>query len=120
MALLATKLYIPSVRPAIPSRSRLAEQLDLSLLRPLMLVSAPAGYGQTTLVSSWIDACQAPVAWLTPDEGDNDPVRFWRYVDAAVQKVDDRLGKSLRSALAIWKPPLSQLLPLMATTRYVL
>jgi ATP/maltotriose-dependent transcriptional regulator MalT len=99
MALLATKLYVPSVRPDVLFRSRLAEQLNLGLLHPLTLISAPAGYGKTTVISSWVAACQNPVAWLTLDEGDNDPVRFWRYVDAAFQKVDDDLGKSLRSAL---------------------
>jgi len=99
MALLATKLYVPSIRPDVLPRSRLAEQLNLGLLHPLVLISAPAGYGKTTVVSTWVAAGQDAVAWLTLDEGDNDPIRFWRYVNAALQQVDDRLGKSLRSDL---------------------
>jgi LuxR family maltose regulon positive regulatory protein len=89
MALLATKLYIPSARTGVLSRSRLAEQLNLGLLHPLILISAPAGYGKTTLLSTWVANCEYLVAWLTLDQGDNDPVRFWRYVGAALQKVDD-------------------------------
>src|SRR6266511_1512762 len=99
MALLATKLYIPSALTGVLSRSRLAEQLNLGLLRPLILISAPAGYGKTTLLSTWVANCKYPVAWLTLDQGDNDPIRFWRYVGAALQKVNDHLGKSLHSTL---------------------
>jgi len=99
MALLATKLYIPPARTGVLSRFRLVEQLNLGLLHPLILISAPAGYGKTTLLSTWVTNCEYPVAWLTLDQGDNDPVRFWRYMGAALQKANDRLGKSLRSTL---------------------
>ena len=111
MALLATKLYIPSVRTGVLSRSRLAEQLNLGLIRPLILISAPAGYGKTTLLSTWVANCKYPVAWLTLDQGDNDPVRFWRYIGAALQKANDRLGKSLHSTLfSVQTPDLEQII----------
>jgi ATP/maltotriose-dependent transcriptional regulator MalT len=111
MALLATKLYIPSARTGVLSRSRLAEQLALGLLRPLILISAPAGYGKTTLLSTWVTNYKDSVAWLTLDQGDNDPIRFWRYVGAALQKVNDHLGKSLHSILfSAQTPDLEQII----------
>ena len=87
MALLATKLYVPSARADALSRSRLVEQLNLGLVRPLTLLSAPAGYGKTTVVSTWAAGSGDPVAWLSLDAGDNDTMQFWRYVDAALQTV---------------------------------
>ena len=111
MALLATKLYVPSARTGVLSRSRLAEQLDLGLLRPLILLSAPAGYGKTTIVSTWAANCKDPIAWLTLDQGDNDPVRFWRYIGAALLKATDHLGKSLQSTLfSVQTPDMEQII----------
>src|SRR6266498_5920127 len=111
MALLATKLYIPSARTGVLSRSRLAEQIELGLLRPLVLISAPAGYGKTTLLSTWAANCKYPVAWLTLDQGDNDPLRFWRYLGAALQKANDHLGKSLYSTLfSVQSPEVEQII----------
>ena len=105
MDLLATKLYIPPARPGILFRSRLSEQLNPDALKPLTLISAPAGYGKTTLLSTWAYNCGQAVAWLSLDEGDNDPARFWRYVDAAFQKVDCHLGEKLHPALHSLQPP---------------
>lgn len=105
MTLLATKLYVPTARAGVLARSRLGAQMDLGLVRPLILISAPAGYGKTTLVSTWVTACGDPVAWLTLDNGDNDPVRFWRYVDAALQTADRSLGENFRPALSSAQPP---------------
>ncbi len=111
MALLATKLYIPSIRTGLLCRSRLVEQIELGLLRHLVLISAPAGYGKTTLLSTWVANCKYPVAWLTLDQGDNDPIRFWRYMGAALQKVNDGLGKSLSSTLfSVQTPDLEQII----------
>jgi len=111
MALLATKLYIPSARTGVLSRSRLAEQLNLGLLRPLILVSAPAGYGKTTLLSTWAANNEDAVAWLTLDQGDNDPVRFWRYICAAFQKSNDWPGKDLHSTLfSVQHPDVQQII----------
>ena len=76
--LLQTKLYIPPVRPELVSRPRLIERLNAGLPagRKLSLVSAPAGFGKTTLVSEWVAGCERPIAWLSLDDGDNDPTRF--------------------------------------------
>ncbi len=85
--ILATKLYIPPPRPKIVLRSRLVEQLNEGFPsgHKLTLISASAGFGKTTLVSEWIVNCGRPVAWLSLDEGDNDPVRFISYLIAALQ-----------------------------------
>ena len=83
--ILATKLYIPPPRPKIVLRPHLIERLNEGLQRKLTLVSAPAGFGKTTLVSEWVAVCEQPAAWLSLDEGDNDPSRFLAYLVAALQ-----------------------------------
>ena len=83
--LLLTKLYIPPLRQKIVSRPRLIERLNEGLHRKMILISAPAGFGKTTLVSEWLADCQQPVAWLSLDEGDNEPTRFLTYLIAALQ-----------------------------------
>src|SRR5512140_1723906 len=84
---LATKLYIPPPRSKIVLRPRLIEQLNagLSSGRKLTLISASAGFGKTTLVSEWLAGCGRPVAWLSLDEGDNDPTDFLTYLVAPLQ-----------------------------------
>ncbi len=88
-ALLATKLYIPSLRPERVERPRLLARLDLGLQRGmrLLLISAPAGYGKTTLVREWIEHQGCPAAWITLDEADNDTVRFLHYLITALQSI---------------------------------
>jgi LuxR family maltose regulon positive regulatory protein len=102
-ALLRTKLYIPPARPAerVVPRPRLIERLNegLRLGRKLSLVCAPAGFGKTTLVSEWVADCERPVAWLSLDEGDNDPSRFLAYFVAALQTVEPGIGEGLSAAL---------------------
>jgi LuxR family maltose regulon positive regulatory protein len=71
-------------------RPRLIERLNESLQRKLTLISAPAGFGKTTLVSEWITSCGRPVAWLSLDEGDNDPTRFLTYLVSALQTIAAR------------------------------
>lgn len=85
-ALLATKLRMPDPRPGQVARPRLAERLaeGLRLGRRLTLVSAPPGFGKTTLLREWAAASPRPTAWLTLDADDNDPARFVRYLAAAV------------------------------------
>ena len=82
--LLATKLYIPPPPPKVVVRTRLIERLDegLSAGRTpgVTLISAPAGFGKTTLVSEWIAKDDRAVAWLSLDEGDSDPARFLSYL----------------------------------------
>src|SRR4030042_5121256 len=87
MPILATKLYVPPPRPKAVLRPLLVERVNegLSASRKLPLISAPAGFGKTTLVSEWVAVCERPVAWLSLDEGDNDPSRFLTYLVAALQ-----------------------------------
>ncbi len=77
-SLLTTKLYVPPASPRLVPRPRLIRQLDegLRLGQRLTLVSAPAGFGKTTLLSDWLRQVERPVAWLSLDDSDNDPVRF--------------------------------------------
>jgi LuxR family transcriptional regulator, maltose regulon positive regulatory protein len=82
--LLATKLHLPRPRPGFVPRPRLAGRLDEGLAQGLVLVCAPAGYGKTVALADWARHSGRPVAWLSLDTGDNDPVRFWRHVVAAV------------------------------------
>jgi LuxR family transcriptional regulator, maltose regulon positive regulatory protein len=85
--LLATKLQVPRSRPGLVTRRRLADQLEEGLNRGLVLVAAPAGYGKSVVLSEWVRGMTQPVAWLSLDGGDNDPVRFWRHVLAALDVV---------------------------------
>jgi LuxR family transcriptional regulator, maltose regulon positive regulatory protein len=103
--LLATKLHIPRPRPELVARARLSEQLNAGLACQLTLVSTPAGFGKTTLLSSWAAHCGAGVAWLSLDEGDNDPVRFLAHLLAGLQMIDGRLGADALAALQIPSPP---------------
>ncbi len=104
-ALLATKLYIPSLRPGLVARPRLLERLDRGLSVRLILVSAPAGAGKTTLLSEWLSRCPCPSAWVSLDAGDNAPVRFFDYVVAAVDSVAPGSGETVRELLAQPQPP---------------
>jgi LuxR family maltose regulon positive regulatory protein len=111
--LLTTKLYIPPVRRDLVSRPRLIERLNAGLHRRhrLTLVSAPAGFGKTTLLSEWVTTCGRPVAWLTLDSGDNDPARFLAYLIAALQLIDDGVGVGVMDRFqAPQQPPISELL----------
>ena len=98
-SILATKLYIPPIRPELVSRPRLIEQLNAGLHRKLTLISAPAGFGKTTLLSEWVAGCERPVAWLSLDEGDNDLVCFLTYLVAALQTIESNVGKGVLAAL---------------------
>ena len=100
--LLQTKLYIPPIRPGLVSRPRLIERLNEGLDRKLTLVSAPAGFGKTTLVSEWVRDCGGPVAWLSLDEGDNDFAQFVTHFIAALQRVKPGLGETV---LAVFQSP---------------
>jgi len=99
--LLQTKLHVPAVRPDLVPRPRLIERLDkgLRLGRKLTLVSAPAGFGKTTLLSEWGAGCGRPVAWLSLDENDNDPACFLTYFVAALQTIEGNVGQGLLAAL---------------------
>src|SRR5215510_10404044 len=102
-ALLATKLHVPRARPGFVNRPRLTARLDEGLARRLILVCAPAGYGKTELLAAWASGGRRPVAWLSLDEGDNDPARFWRHVAAALERA--RPGISGRAGPLLGPPP---------------
>src|SRR5690349_19251147 len=97
--ILATKLYIPAPRPNVVLRPRLSEQLNAGLHRKLTLVSAPAGFGKTTLLSAWVAGCKRPTAWLSLDEGDNDTTRFLTYLVAALQTIVPAIGVGVMGLL---------------------
>jgi LuxR family maltose regulon positive regulatory protein len=126
--ILATKLYIPPPRPTLVRRPHLLARLNAALAHKLTLISAPAGYGKTTLVSEWIhqkdegermkdESRQAAlhpsslilhtsrVAWLSLDEGDNDPIRFLTYLVAALQTLAPQVGVGVLALLQSPQPP---------------
>src|SRR6266446_5521699 len=108
--LLSTKLTSPRLRSSLVSREPLLARLDEGLEHKLTLLSAPAGFGKTTLVSEWIATRSErrdspPVAWVSLDAGDNDPVRFWRYVITACQVFDPAVGESTLALLHMSRRP---------------
>ncbi|PKN97330.1 MAG: helix-turn-helix transcriptional regulator [Chloroflexi bacterium HGW-Chloroflexi-4] len=109
-SLILTKLYIPPIRRAIVPRPALIARLNegLATNRKLTLISAPAGFGKTTLVSEWASRCGRPVAWLSLDEGDNDPTRFLVYIVKAMQTITSKIGADVVAALQSARPPSSE------------
>ncbi len=103
--MLVTKLYAPPPRASVVLRPRLIEQLNAGLQRKLTLISAPAGFGKTTLVSEWMANHKRPVAWLSLDEKDSDPTRFLAYLVAALRTIMADLGEGIVSALQSPQPP---------------
>ena len=108
--ILATKLHIPPPRPGVVLRPRLIERLNEGLQGRLILVSAAAGCGKTTLISEWLagrgGVTPPPAAaWLSLDAGDHDPARFWAYVIAALQTLAPGIGTEVLAALASPQPP---------------
>ena len=111
ITLLETKLYVPRSRRGLVLRPRLCERLDRGTASKLMLVSAPAGFGKTTLLTEWLAARSAVpadgrlAAWLSLDRGDNDPASFWGYVIAALRTVASGVGESALALLDTPQPP---------------
>ena len=128
--LLTTKLYFPILRLDVVPRVRLIERLNTSLWQPegfirkLTLISAPAGFGKTTLVSEWLSNSRFPltsagknqddhlrsdktdtVAWLSLDESDNDPARFLAYLIAAIRTLQPEFGQRTESMLQLAQQP---------------
>src|SRR5438034_5794947 len=101
----ATNLYLPPLRPHVVSRPRLLERLNEGLHRKLILIAAPAGFGKTTLISEWVEGIERPTAWLSLDEGDNDPTRFLRYLVAALQTIAPTIGEGVSGMLQSSQPP---------------
>ncbi|MCL4562082.1 MAG: LuxR C-terminal-related transcriptional regulator [Chloroflexi bacterium] len=98
--LIRTKLRLPFTRPGLVSRPRLQEQITQGLRGPLTLITAPAGFGKTTLAASCIAICGMPVAWFSLDKDDNQPGRFLIYLIAALQSVDRQIGSEAVQLMA--------------------
>lgn len=117
LPLLQSKLFVPPTRPALVPRPHLIERLNEGLRCKLTLISAPAGFGKTTLVSEWLAASkespERAAAWLSLDKGDNDPTRFLTYLVAALQRLAlsngegsaAQIGKGVLAALQSPQPP---------------
>jgi LuxR family maltose regulon positive regulatory protein len=100
---LEAKLEPPRRRPGLVARYSLVDRLRDSVADPIVYVSAPAGYGKTTLMAHWADADRRPFAWVSLDEGDNDPAALLTYVALALNRVEP-LGGPVFSALSAPKP----------------
>ena len=108
--LLRTKFYRPSLPSDLVARPRLIDEINRGLNRPLTLVTAPAGYGKTILVSSWLNSCERPSAWLSLDETTNDLGVFLAYFVAAIQTVfPGALQRTQTLLTAVSLPPLDAL-----------
>ena len=108
--LLKTKLYIPPLQNTWINRTKLIDKLDKGQTCKLILVSAPAGFGKTTLISEWIHHDHQTAAWFSIDKGDNDPVHFLIYTVAALQSVNPNIGRAaLNMLIAPQLPPLESI-----------
>ena len=102
--LLSTKLHLPRPRAQLVPRSHLVERLQQGVAGALTLVSAPAGFGKTTLLAQWRASTRAPVAWLSLEPEDNEPTRFLTYLIAALQTLDPHLGAPALALLRLPQP----------------
>ena len=99
--LIRTKLQRPPIIGEHVHRSQLLERLDQRRQRPLTLVTAPAGYGKSTLVSCWLEACGFPAAWLSLDETDNDLHLFLSYLLAEIDRILGEIA-AIQGGLLFW------------------
>ncbi len=102
--ILSTKLFIPRPRINLVSRPRLINRLNAGQDKKLTLIAAPAGFGKTTLLSEWIPKSPRCVTWLSLDEGDNSPSRFWMYFIAALQTISPELGRGVQAVVPSLQP----------------
>jgi len=109
--LLITKFHVPKAALETIPRPRLMEKLNAGVSRKLTVISAPAGFGKTTLLSEWVAGSRRPVAWLSLDVNDNDPVQFWTYFVGAVQRLESRVGEGAFNMLrTLPDPPIRSVL----------
>ncbi|MDX6295105.1 MAG: hypothetical protein QOH50_4180 [Kribbellaceae bacterium] len=111
--LLETKLHVPRRRRGLVARPRLSERLSRGVESALTLVSAPAGFGKTTLLTQWLAAAPADgrsAAWLSLDQRDNDPALFWTYLVAALKTAALGVGAGASSLLRSPQPPIEAVL----------
>ena len=111
--LLATKLHVPAIGGQLVHRAALLDALSAGRRRKLTLLSAPAGWGKTTLLAQWVVGAgeDQRFGWLSLDCSDNDPVWFWMYVIAALQKVSPGVGTRAFELLGMGADPLRVVLP---------
>jgi LuxR family maltose regulon positive regulatory protein len=102
--ILQTKLHIPQARPVLVPRPRLIEQINRLQTPCFTLISAPAGFGKTTLLSEWVRQDQVTAAWISLDAGDNDPVRFLSHLAAALMTIDETVGDDALAAIQSPQP----------------
>lgn len=105
MPLVRTKLYIPRGRQELVPRPHLIARLNQGLRTPVILVSGPAGFGKTTLLAEWIRQAEWTPAWISLDEGDNDPVRFLSYLVSALNNVEPGGYQTALEMLESPQPP---------------
>ncbi|HKT03555.1 MAG TPA: LuxR family transcriptional regulator, partial [Rugosimonospora sp.] len=111
--LVETKLFRPEVRRSLVARPRLSDRLGHGVAARLTLLSAPAGFGKTTLLSAWLASAGArkrSVAWLSLEESDSQPAAFWTYVIAALQRVVPGVGAGTLPLLQSARPPIEAVL----------
>jgi LuxR family maltose regulon positive regulatory protein len=112
--LLTTKLYVPPTRSQLVPRPRLTERMNAGSQGKLTVVSAPAGFGKTTLLGEWVRESECPTGWLSLDEGDDELVRFLTYLIAALQEVHEGIGVDVQAALgAPQAPPIETLVTML-------
>ena len=103
-SILTTKLYIPPPPSNLVFRPRLIEKLNQGIESKVTLISAPAGFGKTTLLSEYAASCDLPLAWYSLDDGDNDPVLFITYLISALQTIEQNIGKGILNLLDLSQP----------------
>src|SRR5579859_2854273 len=112
-ALLANKFHVPPLRAKLVPRPHVVDLLERGSRRSLTLISAPAGSGKTTIVSSWLRESGVMAAWVSLDEHDNDLYRFWMYVLAALDELlPDALTHAqelLKTARTRQSPPIEKM-----------
>jgi LuxR family maltose regulon positive regulatory protein len=109
-SLVETKFYLPRVRRGLIARERLAERLDRGAESRLTLVSAPAGFGKTTMLADWLAVAKTRVAWVSLEESDRQPASFWSYVIEALDRVVPGVGVGALPLLQAARPPIEALL----------
>ena len=108
--LIKTKLFIPPPYSQVIARARLLDQLRAGFSKKLTLISAPAGFGKTTLLSECARQCDRPTAWYSLDQGDNERIRFLSYFISAMNVVSEGFGEGVREALHTSQPPGTEVL----------
>src|SRR5512141_3434144 len=114
-SLFSTKLYIPPARTGAIARPRLTEKLLSGVKHPgsFVLLSGPAGFGKTTLLSEFVTQLRGPFAWISLDESDNEPARFWSYFIAACQTMEARIGETAQAMVQSPQPLPVETIPIL-------